>query len=457
MGAPSVGEEEGDLVPPWADWVPQWAVDAHIDLVFGGPEILFRWLIWWDGPSAEERRERTELLLEYGATVPSCIRLCKQAQRLFKQGEPIRLEAPGSAADRACCDAQEDAVAKFQAKVEGLCALQDRFVARCLGSEDRTDIASLERSFFESINEECLAQGAETPICTAPTIENAEQIAEFRRLRRRETIDGVALNDAEDERLEFLWKANEKECDRIDAELDIASLERSFLASGNEECLAQGAVAPICTAPTTLAEQVQILKSQLGLEGGNMADIVRQATVQLGVEVDGRPLIEVAASCVQVLGAPLPVAVSVPVAVDDGVMAAEAEAEAAELQLLETQARCEFTSPCKRYAHTTPCQFRHATHMHMPCTCTCQYRAHAHAHAHEHARRRSPRRSRLRQRHALQGRRRPPPRRSLGEEEGEGGNHGGNRRKHGPKRVKPLRPQWLCADHSLAACCGSGR
>ena len=126
------------------------------------------------------------------------------------------------------------------------------------------------------------------------------------------------------------------------------------------------------------------------------------------------------ASCVQVLGAPLPVAVSVPVAVDDGVMAAEAEAEAAELQLLETQARCEFTSPCKRYAHTTPCQFRHATHMHMPCTCTCQYRAHAHAH--EHARRRSPRRSRLRQRHALQGRRRPPPRRSLGEEEGEAGN-----------------------------------
>ena len=292
----------------------------------------------------------------------------------------MRLEAPGSAADKACYEAHEDAVAKLEAKLEGSYVLQDRFVARCLGSEDRPDIASLERSYFESINEECLAQGAETPICTAPTIENAEQIAEFRRLRRRETIDGVVLNDAESERLDFLWKANEKECDRIDAELDIAILERSFLASGNEECLAQGAVAPICTAPTTLAEQVQILKSQLGLEGGNMADIVRQATVQLGVEVDGRPLIEVAASCVQVLGAPLPVAVSVPVAVDDGVMAAEAEAEAAELQLLETQARCEFTSPCKRYAHTTPCQFRHATHMHMPCTCTCQYHAHAHAH-----------------------------------------------------------------------------
>ena len=220
MSAPSVGEEEGDCVPRWADRVPQWAVDAYIDLVLGGPEIFLPWYIWWDGPSAEERRERTELWLEYEATVPSCIRLCKQSHRLFKQGEAMRLEAPGSAADRACYEALEDAVAKFEAKLEGSYALQDRFVARCLGSEDRPDIASLERSYFESINEECLAQGAETPICTAPTIENAEQIAEFRRLRRRETIDGVALNDAEDERLEFLWKANEKECDRIDAELE---------------------------------------------------------------------------------------------------------------------------------------------------------------------------------------------------------------------------------------------
>ena len=450
--------------------MPQWAVEARIDLGFGVSRILHRWLIDRTGPSAEDRAERTELLLEYEATSRSASRLYKQAVRLFKQAGTIRLDAPGSAAERACCEAYEDAVARCQAKAEGADALRDRFVDRCLGPEDRTDIASLERSFLASGNEEYLAQGAERPACSAPTIENAEQIEEFRRLRRRETIDGVALNDADSERLDFLWAANEKECDRIEAELELLSmsavsmstvsmaavnLERSFLASGNEECLAQGTVGPICTAPTTLAEQVQILKSQLGLEGGNMADIVRQATVQLGVEVDGRPLIEVAASCVQVLGAPLPVAVSVPVAVDDGVMAAKAEAEAAELQLLETQARCEFTSLCKRYAHTTPCQFRHATHMHMPCTCTCQYRAHAHAH--EHARRRSPRRSRLRQRHALQGRRRPPPRRSLGERRGRAATYGGNRRKHGPKRVKPLHPQWLCADHSLAACCGSGR
>ena len=58
-------------------------------------------------------------------------------------------------------------------------------------------------------------------------------------------------------------------------------------------------------APMTLAEQVQVLKSQLGLKGGSMAEVVRQAAVQLGVEQDsGRPLIEVAASCMQVLGVP---------------------------------------------------------------------------------------------------------------------------------------------------------
>ena len=439
MSTPSVGEEEGDWVPRWADWVPQWAVDACIDFAIGGPEIFLPWYIWWDGPSAEERRERTELWLEYEATVPSCIRLCKQSYRLFKQGKAMRLEAPGSAADRACREAHEDAVAKFEAKLEGSHALLDRFVARCLGSEDRPDIASLERSYFESINEECLAQGAETPICTAPTIENAEQIAEFRRLRRRETIDGVVLNDAESERLDFLWKANEKECDRIDAELDIASLERSFLASGNEECLAQGAVAPICTAPTTLAEQVQILKSQLGLEGGNMADIVRQATVQLGVEVDGRPLIEVAASCVQVLGAPLPVAVSVPVAVDDGVMAAEAEAEAAELQLLETQARCEFT----RHANATH-TLRPANSA-MPRTCTCHARAHANT-VHMHMHMNMPDGARRGEAGCGRGTRcKGGGGRRQGEawvrRRGRPATYGGNRRKHGPKRVKPLHPQ----------------
>tara|TARA_B100000795_G_scaffold10127_1_gene7131 strand:- start:571 stop:1041 length:471 start_codon:yes stop_codon:yes gene_type:complete len=69
-----------------------------------------------------------------------------------------------------------------------------------------------------------------------------------------------------------------------------------------------GGVMPISisstAAPMTLAEQVQILKSQLGLKGGSMAEVVRQATVQLGVEAGGRPLIEVAASCMQVLGVP---------------------------------------------------------------------------------------------------------------------------------------------------------
>ena len=77
------------------------------------------------------------------------------------------------------------------------------------------DIASLERSFRLG-NEEGHTQGTETvqdaEVC-------AEQI-EFRRLRRREMIDGFLLSAAEDERLDFLWTTNGKECDRIDAELE---------------------------------------------------------------------------------------------------------------------------------------------------------------------------------------------------------------------------------------------
>ena len=235
------------------------------------------------------------------------------------------------------------------------------------------DIASLERSFRLG-NEEGHTQGTETvqdaEVC-------AEQI-EFRRLRRREVIDGFVLSAAEDERLDFLWTDNGKECDRIDAELE----EEAAVAA---EGVATGGVA--AAAPVMLSEQVQIIKSQLGLGGGNMAYIVRQAAAQLGVEIDGRPLIEVAASCVQVLGALLPAAVPVPLAVDYGVTVAEAEAEAeaAELQLLEAQARCvhaasalAMQTPCKhmrmlRHANAMPCR-AHAMNMPMPCAC------HAYAH-----------------------------------------------------------------------------
>ena len=281
------------------------------------------------------------------------------------------------------------------------------------------DIASLERSFRLG-NEEGHTQGTETvqdaEVC-------AEQI-EFRRLRRREMIDGFLLSAAEDERLDFLWTTNGKECDRIDAELEeeaqiefrrlrrrevidgfvlsAAEDERlDFLWTDNgKECdridaeleeeaavaaegVATGGVA--AAAPVMLSEQVQIIKSQLGLGGGNMAYIVRQAAAQLGVEIDGRPLIEVAASCVQVLGALLPAAVPVPLAVDYGVTVAEAEAEAAELQLLEAQARCvhaasalAMQTPCKhmrmlRHANAMPCR-AHAMNMPMPCAC------HAYAH-----------------------------------------------------------------------------
>ena len=55
-------------------------------------------------------------------------------------------------------------------------------------------------------------------------------------------------------------------------------------------------------APATLAEQMEVLKSQLGLSG-NMATVFKAAAEQLGVEAGGRPLVEVAAECIRVLEA----------------------------------------------------------------------------------------------------------------------------------------------------------
>ena len=55
-------------------------------------------------------------------------------------------------------------------------------------------------------------------------------------------------------------------------------------------------------APTTLAEQVEVLKSQLGLSG-NMHDVIHQAAAQLGVDPGSKPLTEIAKECMQAFGA----------------------------------------------------------------------------------------------------------------------------------------------------------
>lgn len=47
--------------------------------------------------------------------------------------------------------------------------------------------------------------------------------------------------------------------------------------------------------------EIDILKRQLGLEG-NIASVVQQAAEQLGIDAKGRPLNQLAAECMAVVG-----------------------------------------------------------------------------------------------------------------------------------------------------------
>ena len=203
--------------------------------------VYCRFLMSLDAPSADERRERRTLLLEAEATRRSYLRLEAECDSLE---ERCWSEAPGSAAQLACAEACYQADLRSKAELQGANALLRQFLERC------------SRSYF----------------------------SEAEILARREAFARLPAGT-------------------------IAGLETQFLPTrGNDERLAEGAVMPISisstAAPMTLAEQVQIFKSQLGLKGSSMAEVVRQAAVQLGVEAGGRPLVEVAASCMQVLGVP---------------------------------------------------------------------------------------------------------------------------------------------------------
>ena len=204
--------------------------------------VYCRFYMSLDAPSADERRERSRLLLEAEATRRSSLRLAEECHSLAERC--FLSEAPGSAAQLACAEASYQAKLRSKAELQGANALLRQFLERC------------SRSYFSE--EEILA--------------------------RREAFARLPAGT-------------------------IVGLETQFLPTqGNDECLAEGAVMPISisstAAPMTLAEQVQIFKSQLGLKGSSMAEVVRQAAVQLGVEAGGRPLVEVAASCMQVLGVP---------------------------------------------------------------------------------------------------------------------------------------------------------
>ena len=54
---------------------------------------------------------------------------------------------------------------------------------------------------------------------------------------------------------------------------------------------------------TTLAGRCDILQRALGLSGGSLSDVVHRAAAQLGVDIsDGRSHIDIAKSCMEVLG-----------------------------------------------------------------------------------------------------------------------------------------------------------
>lgn len=53
----------------------------------------------------------------------------------------------------------------------------------------------------------------------------------------------------------------------------------------------------------TLAEQVELMKAQLGISGGDVPTVVHQAAKQLGIDTGGRPLIEISRECARALGA----------------------------------------------------------------------------------------------------------------------------------------------------------
>ena len=60
----------------------------------------------------------------------------------------------------------------------------------------------------------------------------------------------------------------------------------------------------VAAMPLSVDEQVEVLKSQLGLRGDlDLASVVNEAATQLGVEAVGKPLSQVAAECMRALGA----------------------------------------------------------------------------------------------------------------------------------------------------------
>ena len=75
---------------------------------------------------------------------------------------------------------------------------------------------------------------------------------------------------------------------------------------GMEEVVVVGQVVtglPVEEPAQTLTQQVELLRTQLGISGGDTpAAVVHHAATQLGIDAGDRPLIEISRDCVRALG-----------------------------------------------------------------------------------------------------------------------------------------------------------
>ena len=180
--------------------------------------------------------------------------LARAAEQVEAEQALKRAAADRAAAERAAAEAAaaEEAAAK-QAAAEQAAAEEEEAAAA-----ERAVAAAAAAELAEQAAAAAAFQDAEATRSAAEV--RLEQIEEFRRLLRRETIDGVDLSDAEDERLKFLWKANEEECDRIDAEME--EEEEAAEAVEGVAAAAAGAAAAADAAAAEAAALVAVTQAE---------------------------------------------------------------------------------------------------------------------------------------------------------------------------------------------------
>ena len=62
------------------------------------------------------------------------------------------------------------------------------------------------------------------------------------------------------------------------------------------------AAASSSSSQPTLAEMVELLKHHCGVDGDNFSDVVHKAVEELGIEAEGKSLMELAMLCMRQLG-----------------------------------------------------------------------------------------------------------------------------------------------------------